>query len=302
MATGILAQLRSLIGVLLKDWRRYRNALRAPGLHYLTLCNRNERLVPSAEGPGFRCDWQWTSDLHAPKVLPSLGRELMRRAFADHPIRRATQLASDSPKPEISFLIGHRGTARLPHLLATLESIAGQTGTSFECIVIEQDTEARLVGHLPKWVTHVHTPPPTASMPYCRSWTFNIGVQHARGRVLILHDNDMLVPHDYGSSILSRIGAGLDVVNLKRFIFYLSEQHTRAIFSRISRRAAASPSRANPLIVLAAWMRASSAGAARTTSSGNARRPCAFGRMRICRSFIYGMPLNRVSSKLTVAR
>ena len=68
-------------------------------------------------------------------------------------------------------------------------------------------------------------------MPYCRSWTFNVGARHTPAPVLVLHDNDMLVPADYAASILARLAQGYDVVNQKRFIFYLSEAHTRLIFA-----------------------------------------------------------------------
>ena len=153
------------------------------------------------------------------------------RALADHPIRRTdSPVSSPAAQPEVTFLIGHRGMARLPHLLATLQSIAAQQGAAVECIVIEQDTVSQLGLHLPAWVRLVHTPPPTPHMPYCRSWTFNVGARHARADVLVLHDNDMLVPVDYAVSILDRIHRGYDVVNLKRFVFYLTQVHTQAVF------------------------------------------------------------------------
>lgn len=228
---GFFAYCRNLLGVCLKDWRRYRDKLSAADASYLTICNRSERLEPSADGTGYRCDWQWTSDLHAPKFLPSLGLRLMERALSDHPIRRVSAPDMLADAPEVSFIIGHRGLDRLPHLLATLESIAGQQGASVECLVVEQDVEPRIAGSLPAWVRHIHTPPPAAEMPYCRSWTFNIGVKHAKGAVFVLHDNDMLVPADYSANILKQIEKGHEVANLKRFIFYLSEQHTQQVFS-----------------------------------------------------------------------
>jgi len=231
MAIKRLAYLRKLTGVFIKDMLRYQRSLGKANGSYLTLCNRNELLEPAPDGSGYRCDWQWASDLHAPKVLPVLGRWLMKRALADHPIRRLPQPEQRSGNPEVSFTIGHRSMARLPHLLLTLESIAGQQGVGIECIVVEQETEAQLAGHLPSWVRHIHTPPPAADMPYCRSWAFNVGVQHARGELLVLHDNDMLVPADYAARLLERVDAGYDVVNLKRFIFYLSSAHTEAYFA-----------------------------------------------------------------------
>jgi hypothetical protein len=234
MDNHLVKRARSLAGVMLKDWRRYRRAFAADEASFLALCNRTERLEPAPAGIGYRCQWQWTSDLHAPRIVPALGKRMMARAFADHPIRRAGRPEHRTGSPEVSFVIGHRGTDRLPHLLATLESIAGQQGASVECVVVEQDTEARVAAELPAWVRHVHTPPPAMAMPYCRSWAFNIGVRHSHGSVLVLHDNDMLVPADYAANILRHVAQGAEVANLKRFIFYLSEAHTKRVFAGTS--------------------------------------------------------------------
>jgi len=223
--------MKALLGVLLKDLPRYLPALAGGDGRYLALCNRAERLEPAVDGSGYRCEWQWTSDLHAPNVLPFLGRWLLRRALADHPIRRLPQLESHSAHPEVSFIIGHRGMARLPHLLATLESIAGQQGVAFECIVIEQESESQLTGRLPSWVRHIHTPPPKSDMPYCRSWAFNVGERHARGNMLVLHDNDILISADYASQHWSKVLQGYEVINLKRFIFFMDEPGTDALFA-----------------------------------------------------------------------
>ncbi|CAG0928416.1 hypothetical protein RHDC3_00737 [Rhodocyclaceae bacterium] len=233
--------MRALLGVLLKDLPRYLPALAGSDAGYLTLCNRLERLELAPDGSGYRCDWRWTSDLHAPKVLPVLGRQLMKRALADHPIRRLPQPEQHFTNPEVSFIIGHRGMARLPHLLAALESIAGQQGISFECIVVEQETESQLAGRLPSWVRHIHTPPPAADMPYCRSWAFNVGVKQARGSMLALHDNDILVPADYASLHLAKVREGYEVVNLKRFIFFMNEAETNAIFESGAEMTGATP-------------------------------------------------------------
>lgn len=224
-------RLRALLGVFAQDLPRYMRALWLPGGNYLAICNRDERLEPTPDGKGYGCKWQWTSDLHAPKYLPALGRRLMQRALADHPIRRAANPAKLSQDPEISFVIGHRGVSRLPHLLATLESIAGQQGARIECLVVEQDQEPHAARFLPAWVRHIHTPPPVSDMPYCRSWAFNVGIRNAAGAALVLHDNDMLVPQDYGASLLAHFREGFEVINLKRFTFYLTEGHTAKVLS-----------------------------------------------------------------------
>ena len=225
--------MKQFLGALLLDAPRYVWALARGGRAYLSVHNRNEALEPAPKGMGFRCVWQWTSELHAPKILPALGRWLMRNALRDTPIVRAKTppFAAPDPHPDVTFVIGHRGQSRLPHLLATLESIAAQRDVTIECIVVEQDTESQLVGRLPTWVRHIHLPPPRDDLPYCRSWTFNVAADQARGRILILHDNDMLVPSQYASRVVERVASGFAVVNLKRFVFYLSESHTNKVFS-----------------------------------------------------------------------
>jgi N-terminal domain of galactosyltransferase len=197
---------------------------------WLYLRNRNEQVIANRRGKGVACDWQWTSDLHIAQVFPSLGLSLMRRALLDWPVILQGGPNHDSQEIEISFIIGHRGTARLPHLLLTLQSIAAQRGVAFECIVVEQSETPMIKSALPQWVRYVHTPLPYSGMPYCRSWTFNVGARQARGRVLILHDNDMLVPQNYASEILCRYQDGYEIINLKRFIFYLSQAHSEQIF------------------------------------------------------------------------
>lgn len=241
MSTSSFSRWRDIAAVLLKDWHRYQQAFRAVDSSYLALTNRREQLEASSHGIGFKCNWQWTSDLHAPKVLPVLGRRLMQRALADHPIRRLPQPENHSANPEVSFIIGHRGMARLPHLLVTLESIAGQQGVGIECIVVEQESESQLRGRLPPWVRHIHTPPPEPDMPYCRSWAFNVGVKQARGSMLVLHDNDILVPADYASLNCLKSSQGYEVVNLKRFIFFMDQPCTNLLLEKACNLAGITP-------------------------------------------------------------
>lgn len=220
--------MRALAGIVAKDLPRYVRAL-APHRErgYLSVCNRGERLMPAPVGDGMRCDWRWTSDLHAPRHLPALGTWVMRRALADHPVRSAASPMCQG-EAQVCFVIGHRGEERLPLLLATLGSIAAQEGARIECIVVQQERDNTLAGRLPAWVRLVHTPPPGPSMPFCRSWAFNVGGMHATAPVLVLHDNDMLVPAGYASQVLAHMDSGWDAVNLKRFVFYLDEAHSSA--------------------------------------------------------------------------
>ena len=215
--------LRQKIGVVVKDLPLYIQLLRRD-IHYLAIRNRNELLEGSRDGTGYRCLWQWTSDLHAPKAFPSLGRKLFRRAFGDHPIAFLLEPLVVSPQPSVSFIIGHRGLERLPLLELTLASIAAQRGVTIECIVVEQDSQPHLQRLLPGWVRYIHAPPPQSDMAYNRSMAFNQGAQFAKGNLLILHDNDMPVPQDYAEANIAKVREGYEVVNLKRFIFYLDRQ------------------------------------------------------------------------------
>jgi hypothetical protein len=224
-----LASLRRAAGALALDVPRYRRALASPR-GYLSLCNRGERLEPAPGGDAYRCAWDWASDLSAPVQFPSLGRRMSARAHADHPVVLADERAT-SAAPALSFIIGHRGTARLPHLLATIASLAGQRDADIECIVVEQDQTPLLPGRLPAWVKHVFTPLPEGGMPYCRSWALNVGAASASGRVLVLHDGDMLLPADYAAEALKQIAAGAQVANIKRFVFYMDEADTSRWFS-----------------------------------------------------------------------
>jgi len=155
----------------------------------------------------------------------------MQRSLACYPVVLGETHEPISSNPEVTFIIGHRGMARLPNLLLTLSSIAGQKGTGIECIVVEQSVTPESKDHLPAWVRYIHTPVSDAAVAYNRSWAFNVGVRQARGRVLVLHDNDMLVPAAYAAEILARVKDGYEVVNLKRLIFYLPKIYTKKIFS-----------------------------------------------------------------------
>jgi hypothetical protein len=223
--------MREWLGVWIKDRWRYERALRRSGHRHLALANRRERLDPAPDGSGFACRWEFTSRLHAPSIHPRLGQRLLRRCLIDAPIRLNHLPPQPTDQPQISVLIGHRGIERLPLLLATLESLAAQANVSFECVVIEQDQQPQILSLLPGWVRHVHTTPARPGAPYNRSRAFNAGVLEARAPVLLLHDNDMLVPCGYLQRILEKVALGYQVVNPKRYVFYLSERHTSAVLN-----------------------------------------------------------------------
>ncbi|HYM60954.1 MAG TPA: galactosyltransferase-related protein [Thermoanaerobaculia bacterium] len=227
--------LRNRAGALLYDWPRFsrhcKSGRRTAGGRggWVAIRNRRERIEWSGDGEGARCDWVWTSDLHIANVFPSTGRRLLGVTLADWPIRFADAPLNHGEDVDVSFLIGHRGKARLPHLQATLRSIAAQEGVSIECIVVEQ-SDTQEVEQLPPWVRYQRTPLPRPDLPYCRSWALNVGARLAKGRLIVLHDNDMLVPAAYASELVRRFRGGAEIIDLKRFTFYLSEADSNEAF------------------------------------------------------------------------
>jgi hypothetical protein len=226
---------RRFMGAALIDWPRFEWWMCAS---WVRIKNRRERIEVSADGQGVRCLWPWTSDLHVASVFPRHGRRLLHRTLREWPIGFECQPPSYSGDPEVTFVLGHRGEARLPHLKATISSIAAQRGTRIECFVVEQSAAATLEPHLPSWVRYLHTPVADDALPYNRSWALNCGARVARGEVLVLHDNDILVPRDYALQALQRHRAGFEAIDLKRFLFNLSAACSSRLQSELDTRVA----------------------------------------------------------------
>lgn len=216
--------LRQFLGALAYDGLRFERQVRG---RWELIRNRSEVITVDESGHGVRCEWRWTSPVDYCRFVPGSGRRLMRAALAAWPIASYPAPLSTGP-PEITFLIGHRGRSRLPLLLATLGSIAAQEHAVVECIVVEQAASSEVAGDLPPWVRYIHQQVPEG-VPYNRAATFNAAAAVARGSILVLHDNDMLVPVRYASELMRQCSRGWDALDLKRFIFYLKESDTRGV-------------------------------------------------------------------------
>jgi hypothetical protein len=216
--------LRQFLGAVIYDGLRFERAVRG---RWERMHNRSETTTLDPSGRGVRCEWQWTSPLDYCRFVPGADVRLLRAAFKQWPIAFADS-RPDTANPVVTFLIGHRGLSRLQQLLLTLRSIAGQSGVSIECIVIEQSYAREVEQALPAWVRYIHQPA-LESDPYKRAETFNAGVAAARGNILILHDNDMLVPERYAAEVVAHANAGWEAIDLKRFIFYLTENETAGV-------------------------------------------------------------------------
>jgi hypothetical protein len=230
----VKVSLRHLIGAAVYDWVPFESRIRGIGARngrpepWLQIRNRRETI--SMNERGVQCNWRFASDLHIGKVFPSTAARLMRRSLSRWPIAMRDVPAPMSGPPRVSFLIGHRGTGRLPHLLSALRSIAGQTGVAFECLVIEQSVAPEVERYLPPWVRYLHTPLPRPDLPYCRSWAFNIAAGHAQSGILVLHDNDVLIPERYAYEAVQRVEEGYSFADLKRFIYYLDADSSARVF------------------------------------------------------------------------
>jgi GT2 family glycosyltransferase len=226
--------LRQTVGSLVYDWIpfEWRMAGIAAGKDrpepWLLIRNRREAILTNERG--VQCRWRFGSDLHIGKVFPSTAARLMRRALKRWPVTFRDAPSPMSGPPRVSFLIGHRGTERLPHLLATLRNVAAQSGVAFECIVVEQSITAEIEQFLPSWVRYIHTPLPRPDLPYCRAWAFNVAARHALSDILVMQDNDVLIPERYAFEAVARVDEGWSFVDLKRFLFYLDDDATARLF------------------------------------------------------------------------
>jgi hypothetical protein len=216
--------LRQFLGALTYDGWKFERDIRG---RWDLIHNRSETITVNPDGPGVRCEWQWTSPVDYCRFVPRADVRLLRAALRTWPIALADSV-KESVHPEVTFLIGHRGRSRLPQLLMTLRSIAAQRDVPVECIVIEQAHVRDVETDLPSWVRYIHQPA-NESDPYNRAKTFNAAAAAARGRILVLHDNDMLVPERYAAEVVAHADAGWDAIDLKRFIFYLTENETARV-------------------------------------------------------------------------
>ena len=134
-------------------------------------------------------------------------------------------------KPDISFVIPHRGVERLPLLVTTIKTILAQKDISVECIVVEQNTKQE-VSNLPNGVKYIHLPYADDPVGWRKSWAYNVGVRNANANIVVCHDGDILVPRDYGKEIIKHIKKNnCEVVHLQRLLFCMGRLDTSRISS-----------------------------------------------------------------------
>jgi len=109
-----------------------------------------------------------------------------------------------------------------PHAAARLLRVAAREWPIkfAECLVVEQSAHPEVRDALPAWVRYLHQKV-SSGTPYSRAAAFNAGVACARGDIVVLHDNDLLMPAAYATEILMHASRGVEAIDLKRFVFYL---------------------------------------------------------------------------------
>ncbi len=226
---NLVRRLRDLPGVLVRDLPRYRVALSATASDasaWTRLCNRNETLTEVEGFRGYQCQWQWGSEMHAPRVLPALGRALVQAALREWPIRFVDKPADTGEHPRISFVIAHSGADRLVQLTRTLRSLFAQEGVCCEFIVIDQ-SPTPLLAHLPRGIVYRHLDKSGLAPGWRKSWAFNVGARLARSEILVFHDGDICAPAGYASEVLRVLEkGGHAAASLQRMLFYLTRDDT----------------------------------------------------------------------------
>ena len=101
-------------------------------------------------------------------------------------------------EPIFTYIIGYRDVpGRIINLRRVIDWLLGFNG--IEIIVVEQDKTSKLSG-LDLKCKHIFT---YSTLPYNRSWAFNVGIRYAKSDKLIFGDSDIIMnPNDIISAIL----------------------------------------------------------------------------------------------------
>ena len=222
-----LATLKSQLGCWLKERWKTEIALSGLGsIDWLDLHNRREVISRDAVSGGRVCQWRDSSDLTVSRIFPHVGRRLLIHCLRrwslklnyDQPVERTDQ-------PEASVLIAIGGKDRLSQFRTVLASLRGQTHPSMEVIVVEQSLLPELEQGLPADIRYLHDRQ-AAGDAFNKSRALNLAARVSRGKYLVIHDADYVVPQDYVGECC-RVLKQVHGVRPSRFNFHLDQCSTR---------------------------------------------------------------------------
>jgi len=228
--------LKQQLGCWLNERWRLELLLRCPpvahalGIHWQTLCNRHETVTMDRSTCGARSHWADSSPLTATRYFPSLGSRLLQHCLKEWPVAfESTPQVAPPENPELTVVVGVRGTKRMPQFRACLNSLRAQCGPQVEILVVEQSSTSEFKSLLPADVRYIYTPLTHPKMPFNRAWALNVGGVAAKGKFLVLHDADLVVPAMFAQRVVAILSSGVDAVRLPRFLFYLDEPSSVSI-------------------------------------------------------------------------
>lgn len=231
---------RKKIGCWLSERWRAELIIRMPriasaiGWDWRDLHNRNETVEKDSVTGGRRCLWKDSSPLTVARFFPEFGGRFLKHCLRQWPVNFSPQPNAQSEIPEVSFVVGVRGTGRLPQFQTTILSLLGQKDCETEVVVVEQSFRKEFETIIPQGVRYLHTPATSADMPFNRSWCLNAGATIAKGRIVVLHDGDYVVPAHFARAVARIIQGDIQSARLPRYIFYFNQQDADTIQTELS--------------------------------------------------------------------
>jgi hypothetical protein len=226
-----LATLKSQLGCWIHErWRTELALARRQSQSWLDLCNRHETLSLDPISGGRICKWQHSSQLTVSRVFPDVGTRLLSHCLRQWPIKLQDSMPERlSAAPEVSVLIAIGGTDRIHQFRIVLKSLLGQSHRSMEIIVVEQSHIAELETMIPSPVRYFHSKADVGAA-FNKSQALNTAARNARGKYLVIHDADFVVPCNYLYECC-RVLEVTDAARPTRFIFNLNRESTLSVIA-----------------------------------------------------------------------
>ncbi len=197
------------------------------GISWRDLCNRNERLGPGSDAAARVCLWPFSSMLTVARVFPRVGGRLLRHVAREWPFAIDDGSVAH-PAPRVSVVIPVGGRDRRPQFQAVVKSFAAQSERALEIVAVEHARVPEYEDSQAAGVRYLHLDR-NEGQAFNKSRALNAGARAARGKILVLHDGDIVVPRDFVRSVVERVDAGYEGLQPLRFLFYLEDVLTRGI-------------------------------------------------------------------------